>query len=36
MKKAADSEYVVSQKAGYEKRARQDLEVNLEVAFKSL
>jgi hypothetical protein len=36
MKEAADSEYVVSQKLAYEKRARQDLEVNLEVALKSL
>jgi chromosome segregation ATPase len=36
MKEAADSEYAVSQKLAYEKRARQDLEVNLEVALKSL
>jgi hypothetical protein len=36
MKEAADSEYVVSQKLAYEKRARQDLEVNLDVALKSL
>jgi hypothetical protein len=36
MKEAADSEYAVSQKLAYEKWARQDLEVNLEVALKSL
>jgi hypothetical protein len=36
MKEAVDSEYVVSQKLAYEKRARQDLEDNLEVALKSL
>jgi hypothetical protein len=36
MKEAADSEYVVSQKLAYEKRARQDLEVEFEVALKSL
>jgi hypothetical protein len=36
MKEAANSEYAVSQKLAYEKRARQDLEVNLEVALKSL
>jgi hypothetical protein len=36
MKEAADSEYAVSQKLAYEKRARQDLEVNLEVVLKSL
>jgi septal ring factor EnvC (AmiA/AmiB activator) len=30
MKEAADSEYVVSQKLAYEKRARQVLEVNLD------
>jgi hypothetical protein len=36
MKEAADSEYDVSQKLDYKKRARQDLEVNLEVALKSL
>jgi hypothetical protein len=36
MKEAVDSEYVVSQKLAYEKRARQDLEVNLEVDLKSL
>jgi septal ring factor EnvC (AmiA/AmiB activator) len=32
MKEAADSEYTISQKLAYEKRARQDLEV----ALKSL
>jgi hypothetical protein len=36
MKEAVDSEYVVSQKLAYEKQARQDLEVSLEVAWKSL
>jgi hypothetical protein len=36
MKEAVDSEYVVSQKLAYEKQARQDLEVSLEVALKSL
>ena len=36
MKETTDSEYAVSQKLAYEKRARQDLEVNLEVALKSL
>jgi hypothetical protein len=36
IKEAADSEYAISQKLAYEKRARQDLEVNLEVALKSL
>jgi chromosome segregation ATPase len=36
MKEAADSEYVVSQKLAYEKRARRDLEVEFEVALKSL
>jgi hypothetical protein len=36
MKKAADSEYAVSQKLAYEKRARRDLEVEFEVALKSL
>jgi hypothetical protein len=36
MKEAADSEYAVSQKLAYEKRARHDLEVNLEVVLKSL
>jgi chromosome segregation ATPase len=36
MEEAADSDYVVSQKLTYEKRARRDLEVNLEAAFKSL
>jgi hypothetical protein len=36
MKEAVDSEYAISQKLAYEKRARQDLEVNLEVALKSL
>jgi chromosome segregation ATPase len=36
MKEAADSEYVVSQKMAYEKLARQDPEVEFEVALKSL
>jgi chromosome segregation ATPase len=36
MKEAADSEYVVSQKLSYEKQARRDLEVEFEVALKSL
>jgi hypothetical protein len=36
MKEAAGSEYVVSQKLAYEKRASQDLEVELEVALKAL
>jgi chromosome segregation ATPase len=36
MKEAADSEYVVSQKMAYEKRAHRDLEVEFEVALKSL
>jgi hypothetical protein len=36
MKEFVDSEYVVSQKLAYEKGARQDLEVNLQVALKSL
>jgi hypothetical protein len=36
MKEAADSEYVVSQKLAYEKRARRDLEVEFKVALKSL
>jgi septal ring factor EnvC (AmiA/AmiB activator) len=36
MKETVDSEYALSQKLAYEKQARQDLEVNLEVAFKSL
>jgi hypothetical protein len=36
MKETIDSEYAISQKVSYEKRARQDLEVNLEVALKSL
>jgi hypothetical protein len=36
MKEVADSEYAISEKLAYEKRARQDLEVNLEVALKSL
>jgi hypothetical protein len=36
MKEAADSEYVVSQKLAYEKRARRDHEVKFEVALKSL
>jgi hypothetical protein len=36
MKEATDSEYVVSQKLAYEKRARRDLEVEFEVALKSL
>jgi chromosome segregation ATPase len=36
MKEAADSGYVVSQKLSYEKQARRDLEVEFEVALKSL
>jgi chromosome segregation ATPase len=36
MKEAADSEYVVSQKLAYEKQAQRDLEVEFEVACKSL
>jgi hypothetical protein len=36
MKEIVDSEYAISQKLAYEKQARQDLEVNLEVALKSL
>jgi chromosome segregation ATPase len=36
MKQIVNSEYAISQKLAYEKRARQDLEVNLEVALKSL
>jgi hypothetical protein len=36
MKEAADSEYVVSQKLAYEKRAHRGLEVEFEVACKSL
>jgi chromosome segregation ATPase len=36
MKETVDSLYAISQKLAYEKRARQDLEVNLEVALKSL
>jgi chromosome segregation ATPase len=36
MKEAADSEYDVSQKLAYEEQARQDFEVNLEVALTSL
>jgi hypothetical protein len=36
MKEASDSEYVVSQKLAFEKRARRDLEVEFEVALKSL
>jgi hypothetical protein len=36
MKEASDNEYVVSQKLAYKKQARQDLEVEFEVAFKSL
>jgi hypothetical protein len=36
MKETVDSEYAISQKLAYEKRAQQDLEVNLEVALKSL
>jgi hypothetical protein len=36
MKETIDSEYAISQKLAYEKRARQDLKVNLEVALKSL
>jgi hypothetical protein len=35
-KEAADSEYVVSQKLAYEKRAHWDLEVEFEVALKLL
>jgi hypothetical protein len=36
MKETIDSEYAISQKLAYEKRAQQDLKVNLEVALKSL
>jgi chromosome segregation ATPase len=36
MKEAADSEYAISQKLAYEKRARRDLEVEFEVTLKSL
>jgi hypothetical protein len=36
MKEATDSEYVVSQKLAYEKGSRWDLEVEFEVALKSL
>jgi hypothetical protein len=36
MKEAADSEYAISQKLAYEKRAHQDLDVEFEVALKSL
>jgi hypothetical protein len=36
MKEATDSEYVVSQKLAYEKRARQNLEVEFEVDLESL
>jgi septal ring factor EnvC (AmiA/AmiB activator) len=36
MKEAAESEYTVSQKLAYEKRARRDLEVEFDVALKSL
>jgi chromosome segregation ATPase len=36
MKEAADSEYALFQKLSYEKRARRDLEVEFEVALKSL
>jgi hypothetical protein len=36
MKEAVDSEYAVSQKLAYEKRAHRDLEVEFEVALKSL
>jgi hypothetical protein len=36
MKEPADSEYVVSQKLSYEKRACRDLEVEFEVALKLL
>jgi chromosome segregation ATPase len=36
MKGTIDSEYAVSQKLAYEKQARKDLEVSLEVALKAL
>jgi hypothetical protein len=36
MKKATDSEYVVSQKLAYETGARRGLEVEFEVVLKSL
>jgi hypothetical protein len=36
MKETIDSEFTVTQKLAYEKWARRDLEVNLEVALKSL
>jgi hypothetical protein len=36
MKETIDSEFIVTQKLAYEKYVRQDLEVSLEVALKSL
>jgi hypothetical protein len=36
MKETIESEFVVSQKQVYEKQARRDLEISLEVALKSL
>jgi hypothetical protein len=36
MKEAVDSEYAASQKLAHEKGARRDLEVEFEVALKSL
>jgi hypothetical protein len=35
VKETIDSEYAISQKLAYEKRAQPDLEVNLKVALKS-
>jgi hypothetical protein len=36
MKETIDSEFALTQKLAYEKQARRDLEVSLEVALKSL
>jgi hypothetical protein len=36
MKETTDNEFAVTQKLAYEKHARRDLEVSLEVALKSL
>jgi hypothetical protein len=36
MKGTMDSEYTISQRLAYEKQARKDLEVSLEVALKAL
>jgi hypothetical protein len=35
MKEATDSEYAISQKLAYEKRARRGLEAEFEVVLKS-